>query len=433
MSIPKHSSERGQSLVILALLFIAFAAILALVLDGGNAYAARRQAQNAADAGALAGASTMCETGDVNKGRAAAITYATMNGAVNPPEPEVDPNLAAGSVVVTATVQANTFFAGLIGINQVSPRAVAKAQCKPPVGMGVMPVAWSCRETVVEGEIRDIKCTNKLGPCPKDGKNGLSCTYILMDSVKVKDSQKGGKCKFPEITDPKNPDYCYQPSDIVCADPNAPVPGPNVIDCDLDNDGDNELMAGGARSWLDLNGGGGGASELSKWLEFGFPDAIPPHTWLPEQSGVATSIFKDAKNFVLGKSVILPVFDKVCDHYPNDITPTETFAACNVAVPPTVPSDDRTKAGNNMNFHVASFSKFHVTCVQTSKNKAYGEAWLNLNGNDSCPGHEAAFKNKSIDDNDKTIEGYFTEEQIYGYGGSGNFVDAGAFVVVLVR
>ena len=61
MNIRKHSSEKGQSLVMVALLFMAFAAILALVLDGGNAYAARRQAQNAADAGALAGATYMCE------------------------------------------------------------------------------------------------------------------------------------------------------------------------------------------------------------------------------------------------------------------------------------------------------------------------------------------------------------------------------------
>ena len=39
----------------------------------------------------------------------------------------------------------------------------------------------------------------------------------------------------------------------------------------------------------------------------------------------------------------------------------------------------------------------------------------------------------SIDENDKTIEGYFKDDQIYGYGGSGSFVDAGAFVVILVR
>ncbi len=48
-------SERGQTLVLVSLAFLAFVAILALVLDGGNAYTAKWQAQKAADAGALAG------------------------------------------------------------------------------------------------------------------------------------------------------------------------------------------------------------------------------------------------------------------------------------------------------------------------------------------------------------------------------------------
>ena len=74
--------------------FIVFVAILALVLDGGNAYAAKRQAQNAADAGALAGATAMCKYDDATLGRDTAIEYATKNGAVNPPV--VVASLAAG-------------------------------------------------------------------------------------------------------------------------------------------------------------------------------------------------------------------------------------------------------------------------------------------------------------------------------------------------
>jgi hypothetical protein len=129
---------------------------------------------------------------------------------------------------------------------------------------------------------------------------------------------------------------------------------------------------------------------------------------------------------VLGEDLILPVFNKVCPNYPNDFLDPETLAACNYG-----PLDDRTKAGSSMNFHVISFSKFHVTCVQTNKNSAEDE-----NGTHNlkeCPGHAAAVSVDSIDDNDKTIEGYFKDDQIYGYGGSGSFVDAGAFVVILVR
>lgn len=54
----KHPSgnERGQAIVILALMMIVLLAFAALAIDGGNAYVERRRAQNAADAAALAGA-----------------------------------------------------------------------------------------------------------------------------------------------------------------------------------------------------------------------------------------------------------------------------------------------------------------------------------------------------------------------------------------
>jgi hypothetical protein len=430
MNIRKQTSEKGQSLVLVALLFLAFAGILALVLDGGNAYAARRQAQNAADAGALAGATYMCEYNDAPGGANTAIDYAVnRNRASNA---VASANLSTGTVIVTATVTQDTFLAGLIGISQLQPVAVAEAQCRPPTGMGVMPVAWSCREKAGMYEsLAGIDCAQEFGP---------SNIYVLMDSVKVKDNKKKNKCD-PAETNPSDPDYCYTQNDLIC-DPSLDENGdgdvtdsvdintisPNTIDCDLDNNGIDELMAGGARSWLDLDGGGGGASELSNWLQYGFPDPIPPHTWLPEQSGVATSIFKDAADYVLGEDVILPVFNKVCPNYPNSFSDPETLAACNYG-----PLDDRSKAGSNMNFHVITFSKFHVTCVQTGKNRVWSEPALGLKKNDPCPGHDLAVTVGSIDENDKTIEGYFKDDQIYGYGGPGDLVDAGTFVVVLVR
>lgn len=137
-------TERGQSLVLIALLVFAFAAILALAIDGGNYYVMRRAAQNAADAGALAGAQMMCTHKDAEQGAAAATDYAiNRNGATSA---AAKANLATTTVVVTATVTQNTIFAGLIGIGQISPSAVAEAKCMPPsAGFGVLPVAWTCR------------------------------------------------------------------------------------------------------------------------------------------------------------------------------------------------------------------------------------------------------------------------------------------------
>ena len=451
MNANRIKSEIGQSLVIIALGMVAFVAILALVLDGANAYAAKRQAQNSADAGALAGATWMCKYHDEAGGVNQAEIFAVKNGAVDPPD--VFASLSAGSVVVTATVERDTFFAGVIGFNQVTPRAVAAAECRPPVGMGVLPVAWACRSTVVGGmnvpgeDCAQILITDDI--C--DGPYDLDCTYILMDSVKVKDNKKGGHCN-PDQTDPTQADYCYTQNDLVCSahgpdvDPSydCDYVAPNTTDCDINNDCIDELMAGGSRSWLDLDGGGGGASELTDWIINGFPDPIPPHKWIPEESGVATSIFHTAADYVVGEDVILPVFNHLCDHFPDILTTSETIGACEY-----YPAwDNLSIAGPSMNFHIITFAQFHVTCVQTGQHKVDAETgyiFADGQGKD-CNGHAAAASNEyacdpnppykcqtSIDDNDKTIEGYFKEVDLGGYSGPGDWFDTGTFTVVLVR
>ncbi|MGC9333984.1 MAG: pilus assembly protein TadG-related protein [Anaerolineae bacterium] len=57
----QESNERGQSAVIIAFVVIVLLALVALVVDIGNAYAHRRIVQNACDAAALAGARKLAE------------------------------------------------------------------------------------------------------------------------------------------------------------------------------------------------------------------------------------------------------------------------------------------------------------------------------------------------------------------------------------
>jgi hypothetical protein len=157
----------------------------------------------------------MCKNHDESGGITTAETYAVSNGAVNPPD--VYASLSSATVVVTATVQKDTFFAGIIGFPQVSPVAVAEARCKTPVGMGVLPVAWSCRSTVVGGmNVPGQDCAQKtILDCDNDPYD-LDCTYVLMDSVKVQGNKKGGQCD-PDVIDPTDPDYCYEQNDLVCS------------------------------------------------------------------------------------------------------------------------------------------------------------------------------------------------------------------------
>src|SRR5215510_16284807 len=49
-------SERGQALIIIAIALVVLGGLMALVVDGGNVFLDRRNAQNAADSAALAAA-----------------------------------------------------------------------------------------------------------------------------------------------------------------------------------------------------------------------------------------------------------------------------------------------------------------------------------------------------------------------------------------
>ena len=58
MTFPTYpkNSERGQALIVIAIVLVVLAGIIGLAIDGGNVFLDRRKAQNAADAAALAAA-----------------------------------------------------------------------------------------------------------------------------------------------------------------------------------------------------------------------------------------------------------------------------------------------------------------------------------------------------------------------------------------
>ncbi len=132
-------------MVLITAMIFAFFAILALVLDGGILFYMRRNAQNAADAGALAGADYLCKYKDPSNAEVVAENAAFENGVstVAAAAVWVGPG---GTVDVDTAVNYQSFFARVLGFNSVDPPAHAKAGCAPPgEGIGVLPVAWSCR------------------------------------------------------------------------------------------------------------------------------------------------------------------------------------------------------------------------------------------------------------------------------------------------
>src|SRR5215217_3328429 len=85
---PRQHGERGQILVVAVLSLIAMIGGVSLVLEGGNAYAHQRVAQNAADAVANAGATILARVLGMNAFRASAdatsVTGALIGGLFLP-------------------------------------------------------------------------------------------------------------------------------------------------------------------------------------------------------------------------------------------------------------------------------------------------------------------------------------------------------------
>ena len=150
-----RNGEHGQMVVLFALTLIAIITMAGLLIDGGMAWANRRQAQAAADTAALAAAQAIVG-GAVDNGLSAARSIANANGFQTPTDcngtalanggvtVNVPPSSQAASdhqtnqyVEVVTTRAMRTTFAGAVGMScwMVTSRAVASigsesvAQC----------------------------------------------------------------------------------------------------------------------------------------------------------------------------------------------------------------------------------------------------------------------------------------------------------------
>ncbi len=160
MNTSKHlQSEKGQSLVLIALLMVALLGSLGVVLDGGGALITRRQSQGASDAAAFAGARTLAMRTDDSVSTEQAIwdrvvAFGAANGVKSPGDIKasfIDPGgtdicvinqncggvpaspLATG-IRVSSTLQLKPYFISLLVGNQPIPiRTVAAVQSGPPV------------------------------------------------------------------------------------------------------------------------------------------------------------------------------------------------------------------------------------------------------------------------------------------------------------
>ncbi len=411
--------EKGQALILVVASAVGLIALLALTLDGGFALMRRRAAQNAADAGALGGARELCESGSAASAVAVAIKYAIIyNSAQSATETSID-----GIVTVDAVAQYNSFFAGIFGIGQIEVAARAKAGCfAPGLGEGVLPTAWSCNPPVDVGL-----------PTPDASFTFGDCEVLAIDPRTLEIRQGTDENSLYNFHHTWYPElYIIMDSgktgsdDIVCVYPPERTPEEGEIQCDLDGDGINDLLADGDRSWLDLDGGGGGSNELVDWIEGDAELEIVIHTWIPGQQGVTTSVFKAAAKRV-GDIALVPVFNAICETDPFILTNCLSIAHGGSYTPGT---DFIAYAGGTFTsyFHIIGFAAFYISCVQTVQVDPEKSP-------EGCPGYRLAREAGIIEGSEKTLEGYFINKGfLQGISGQpSDGVDAGVYTVYLIE
>lgn len=134
-----HKRQRGQALVIIALAIVGLAGMAGLVIDGGNIFLDRRNAQNAADAAALSAA--LVRVQGTKNPQATAIGIALQNGynndgVTNKVEVHIPPISGPNKddseyIQVIITSHVKTYIASVIGWRQVTNTVSAVARTKP--------------------------------------------------------------------------------------------------------------------------------------------------------------------------------------------------------------------------------------------------------------------------------------------------------------
>jgi hypothetical protein len=411
----KHTSplENGQSIALIALALFAMMVMSVLVVDGGQTYLHRREAQAAADAGALAGANELCFGAGASNAPNVAIQYATTENEAT----SANAWVSNGEVFVDTTIAQTSFIAQMLGQPSANITASAAAACfSPGAASGLMPIAWACRPPVTGSISPSEDCEMKALDWVTQLEPMLTGTPSTVDVF-----GKTVYTPFDFDADYLDEIYVVMDSKSTIDDLDEVCKPDGYMECDLNGDGRIDIIGNGNKGWLDMNGGGGGASEIRNWIQDGYNNVLSPHTWLGGQPGTQASSFKALEDYQIGNVVLLPVFNAICS---SDPLATQSCQDAAHATFPLSPDDTETvvySAGAASYFHIVGFAQFFVSCVDAP-------------GSGPCPGHDAVVDVGTLKKNDSTIEGYFVSDYPIDYDNvSTGGLDVGIRVVSLTR
>lgn len=133
-SMQRLKDQKGQVVVIVAILVVVMAGISALVIDEGSLYQERRLQQTVADAAALAGAQELPE--DPDKAIQIAVDYAASHGVdVENVYVEIDKTLVPNDTIKvrSSDPDASVYFGRVLGVTSADVEASATAMVGRPL------------------------------------------------------------------------------------------------------------------------------------------------------------------------------------------------------------------------------------------------------------------------------------------------------------
>jgi len=431
--IKNHNLEKGQIIVIVAVAMFALIAMAALILDGGALLVNKRAAQNAADAGALAGARVFCrqKTFDQTAVETAISQYAAENNAtviwgkpntwIRTTNLEDIEGLVKGEVIVTVEVSHGSFFAKIFGLDYLTARADAGAGCFPYLAEVVLPIAYPCNPPQAEAETEGYDCDffpldwdvieEVMGDEENDTPEDISTALY---------NHAGLFVKTDEYPDGYNKQiYVVVESELICGED---------LECDFTTtDSINRYQLNSSeRGWLNLTGGNSGVATFTGWIENGLPNALQNHIWLSFIRGESAVPGFGSLATRIDEVVYVPVFNTVCDGDPT----TAEYASCwaDAHKPPFDDYDTCEVLSGSPAYplaHVVTFAPFFPTCVRIKKT-------------DYCPGYDWVMKEGPnadlFDEKVSSFEGYFVlPESLEGDQTIPNGADIGVYIATLTR
>lgn len=287
-----YRQEKGQAVVIVALTLVGLIGFLALVLDGGAAFAARRQMQNAADSAAIAGAREL-EAGNRNELDILSEiqAYAEANHV---PDSNGIPNDGINDNVTAY------FISGVSKLRMPVPCELdAEIECVPIGSWGYVPPNAGGVEVIARTSF-DAYFAAVVG---RDRLGAAASAKVLAQGPPA-GAMVG---LFPVAV--------YNP------DPNGPG-DPWLEDGEPTMERvivwDNKQEAIGSFGWVDFDGGNNSNNDIKNWVENGYPDPIEVPSCVEVDTGnrgQSTEIegyIRQGLNDVMGAVIYIPVYTRFC-------------------------------------------------------------------------------------------------------------------------